>query len=441
MGLSAETGSYTKTKTGSGQSDTINLVDSNLTPKIIILRATAAGALGGFDTYCALGFGISDGTNEVAMNCQSTDNVGTTNTVTTASATRALMIGLPGSASMEANITNIAQGSFTITYTINISTQFRIAWEVIGGDDITNTAGGIASHFNDATTDVVKQFTPLTFQPDAIWFIDHGGVNIPGSVQQLFPSIGFASGPSSQMCMVGFSRDNIGTSRTARMLRTNRCNVQPSFDGGGNPIEFRSNEFLQFVNNGWEWTQRVGVVANRKFLYFAIKGGTWGVGHSTTRTTPGSQTLNVGFVPKLFMPFSVSSILTNTFENDCALTIGASDETRENSTLAVDKNNVATTEGGASVVETSVMQTTSGANPSAGPTITANPTVTDFADPNVVLNYPAGDSAARHFSYVVAGEPTPLPATPGVNHEPRLASTINDVTINSSVHDLLISPD
>lgn len=404
MGLFCETGTFKKTEVVTGDKRTITLANPALEPKLIILTVTHATDLASQDVEAGWSIGASNGAgSEISIGGSAKDNVPTTDSLGVGSNTSSTVLQIVGASNLQAVISAVAPGSFEITWLTNQSVQYQVGWQVWGGD-ITNVETGVATHTNVATADIDVTFNLTSFRPDAMMFFDPGAVNLPGSVANIFTGMGMAVSASSQAAMAQYSQDNVGTSRSAGMLRTDRCNIQTTFDGGGNPIELRSNEFKNFEDDGWTWIQRVGIAANRKFGWVAIKGGGWDVINGTVRTSPGTKLFPTPFKAGGMLLMSAGHNVGSAYANNFFSTIGMADGANQSSFLTGDKDNVPTSEGGASVTNSACLQLAANMNPGAGPTISSNGVLDSFNLADLRMSWAVGDSSAKQFAALISAE-------------------------------------
>jgi hypothetical protein len=400
MALQFETGVFTKDNSGVGNAvDTVTLADSSITPVIVILYSNGRTGTGGANANFCMGFGVSDGTNEVACSMAVEDGVSTSNSIREHSQ-HGLVVSIIGSAAVQGDITDLAAGAFDVTWSQNpAGTGYEIGYIVIGGVDITNTAGGIGQHSNSTTVDATISFTPLAFQPDFMIWLEADSNAVPGTGNGGAMTIGMADSDGNQIALAVMDQDALATTKTGRQQSVSRCNLNVSWTKVG----IRENEFSAFTATGWDWIQRLANASSRKFLYFACATGEQlKVVTGTTSTSATTKSYTTPGRPAGALLMGVNNVVTSGIADEAALTIGAMDGTSENSFLSVDDHNLGTSECGQSHQITGVHETTTGAVAAAGPTIDGLAVHDSFNATDFTLDWSDADSALREFGALVA---------------------------------------
>lgn len=229
--------------------------DANMseTPNAAMIIVTSATADGTLTATANMSIGVTDGTNHQVMGFRAADNVGTTDTDRTTSASAVIkMFGVSGSAidfeasfsqwlsdsgsgaGIEINITNAPSSAFLVTVYLFNATSVQV------GQYDTQTSNG--------TTRTIS----TSFAFDLGFFIN-SSTFIPDSGLFVTASVGVADTYMNQGMISYFDRPSEGTSDTAMGSSNNRIAGQPL----GSSYSW-ANELTAITSSNFEITQHIG---------------------------------------------------------------------------------------------------------------------------------------------------------------------------------------
>lgn len=332
MALSFECGSFTWPNTTASQ--TINLVNSSLTPKAVIMWTKGAGAAGFTATSrFSIGFGTRRGgsTQSGCVGIINIDNVATSDTARVRNTT--LLHVLSSTSATDYTITLDSFGAGTIGVTASSGTNANgdiIHYMVWGGADITDA--NVVDWTMDATAGA-EAITGVGFQPTAVFCLDSNLVSANAITAGL--SLGFgAASSSTQFASMISGADDADTMTSGMVwghgIINTRC-IARNQPGTGN--EDAGWDLDSFDSDG----ASLGVVnaptaTNNVDTFLFIKGGVWEAGTLAKDTDTGTDDftlVNTSLTPKgvvLFGANLVNSTWTNTNTDFC---VGSTDGTRE----------------------------------------------------------------------------------------------------------------
>lgn len=344
MSVLVEKGTFTKINTVATQ--TVNLSNSSLTPKAIILWGAQVTANGTYNEGLSWHYGFSDGTNDACMSWVSEDATDPTDTGNAHWSSAVINMYVPtdsGSTQARADLSSFAAGQFTLNWSINSSSSWVIHYMVIGGAGITNafvlnTTAGTTSTGN-------ASYNGVGFQGNFVHAIVG---SIAGATAQAINTlgagsfgaagyIGAATSSSARWCLGIADDDGInqggGTSTVAfRYYQNDKFLIAYNNNDGSVNCEA---DFVSFIPDGItiNWTDAPGATG-LTLAFLVIAGGTWDVGDFAGNNTTNNQTVSItsGATPRGLMIFSDGDTTTDsgaTGEAHCRITIGGTDGTNQ----------------------------------------------------------------------------------------------------------------
>lgn len=342
MTLLTETGTFTKPTSTGAQSQTINLVDSSLTPKFLILWTNGLTTTDGTYTEGVIwSYGFSDGTNDACQTMAALDNVTTQNEAYGWNNNAIIsVLSLTPAQVARADVTSFNAGNFVLNWSVNTTTTATVIHYIVGGGtDITNVS--VIQDTIDDTSTGNHSFSGsgTTFTPDFALIMtgteNGGGISINtlsvGADNAQF-NIGAARTASERYALVGRT-ESIGTSDTDMALLNNACISNQSRSTGD--IAF-TGDFVQFDDAAGggitiNITEAVNVTPTHLAFLF-IKGGAWTCGTFQQRSGTGTQDVNLAnpdVAPKLVSLSGINSDTINSAVDNNYIGVGASDGTRQ----------------------------------------------------------------------------------------------------------------
>ena len=351
MALDVEKGTFTKTTTTGTSSQQVNLSNSSLTPKIIILHTTGHTAFDAYTDDTRISYGYSDGTTS---NCQAyvLDESLRVERYTWRTDAIICLIDLASNAIVsQGTISGVAAGSFTINWSVQTDTNaLNIHYEVIGGSDITNVsiinvAIGDGSTGNHSYTGSGASWTPdfaLTMSSNE----GAAGIDtlIASGDRSIF-CIGAAKSTTQQW--VAYCRDEtFTTSDTDMYLNPSACLAACSTTAG--TVTFLAN-FVSFDNAaGGGITVNVTDAATQSLQrigFLLVKGGLWDCGAFQQRSGTGTQDVtytDAHVDTSMVFLAGINSASSATVVNNAYFGIGASDGTNEGASWWGNQNGLGT---------------------------------------------------------------------------------------------------
>ncbi len=319
-----------------------------------------------------------------------------------------------GGNALVATLSNIAAGSFDITYTANYAGH-SFAILVLGGADLNTKVAALSA--------AAKQTT--TFQPDAALFLWNIVAGSPNSAGGGYASLGFAerNGATGTMAVANQSQ---GTS--ARYQRTNKCiALLDSFSALSD-----ERSIVSWQTDGFTQNSAVGSA-----YYYAALGGVSTAGGVLTQPTgsPASVTLSPGFNPLALIVFSAGKTAGTTVVADQAgWTIGASDGVGSAGVWANEdlQANASPLHGATRFSNADILQFCD-APAGAASTITAKAQVTAWnrSSGDITLTWSTVDAVAREYMWLAVGRAATGPVEyedPCGITDPRIFATITTET-------------
>jgi hypothetical protein len=337
--LLVEKGTFTKRTTASPGTQTVNLVDSTLTPKVIWLWTSGQTTSNGtYEDHMLWSFGWSDTVNDVCESARWHETNENEAYVMRNDAIISIMSMTAGSEVSRADVSAVAAGSFTLNWSVQSDTNAMVVhYMVAGGTDITNVSAFQSTMQNTSTGNHSWNGTGTTFTPEfamtmAMQDVTSLAINtISNIVDNSQISVGAATGTSNQFVVVG--REETSTTSDASMhFWNNICigSINPTsgaFAYGGPFVSFNNAAGGGITVNITTAASNVNPVA-----FLLIKGGKWDVKTFQQPAATGTQNVTLTdstVTPKLVGLIGIGSATANANVANHYIGIGGSDGTRE----------------------------------------------------------------------------------------------------------------
>lgn len=417
MTLLTEKGTFTKTtSTSTPVSQQVTLVNSSLTPKIIILWTNGLTTSNGTyaeDALCS--YGWSDTANDV---CQST-TWSEANQGEAYALRNDAIINLFSTSLTEvskADISAVAAGSFTLNWSVQSDTSAMVIhYIVIGGTDITNVSAFTGTSVNTGTGNKSWNGTGTTFTPDFALMMNSPDATMAvntfyAAQSRSRPCIGAALSTSKKWAF-SFRGDTAATSGHRNTIQSTSClNGQQTGSGGLN----YSATFVSFDNAaGGGITLNVtdgSSTANGVAIGFLlVKGGKWDCNVFQQRSGTGTQDVlqtDSTVVPKVVSLFGVGTNSTSILPvpQHAYVCIGGSDGTREGNSWNGGKDAVNPWQTGRSNDTGKVFRNAATVATASSITTAAECDLIAMSTGQFTLDWTTADTTQRWMSYWSVGE-------------------------------------
>lgn len=389
---------------------TVTIPGMTTTPKVIILFASAVTNMS--DGY-RNSMGFADTTTEFqrAVGWSTQDAVSTSNSARVNSDQNIFRaIGDGGAEHVSLELTSVATGQFTVTYTANTATStYPIHGIALGGTDVTNVHVG---SFNSLTTTGTQDITAPGWTPDMLFFMSAGtGTTLNTPVDGARIGFGAASSNAKRSTSTVASRDNVGTSSTGRKDAVDKCLQILEVVGNVTSLSLEA-DLSQKLATGFRLSYSIAPATAQTIFYLAIKGGAWDVSTSTSATSTGNQTVTTPFQPKGLISWSVRANDAN-FNSHNIWNFGvASSSTAERSISTYDTNGVSPTINARSATETSVIRHITATSTGSSSTVTREAQLQSFNSTNFIINWStASTTPAFMHNIIVSDTSAAIPET------------------------------
>lgn len=313
MPVSFATGSFQKT--GSQTYPAAQSIPVGFQPKAMIIFGAASGTstLSGFTDNERPGLGWTTGaTANYALSWGYDDQTVVGALTNTFRRARNDYCYTHGSASATAyplmRCTGFTSTTGEFELDLNDTTAQRMFWVAIGGTDIQNAKAG--EFTCNTTTGNQSVTTGIGFQPDIVFFLTGNSPNLThptsgsSSTPHLNMAFGVAKSSTARASMCSSSLDGINPSQSSRRQRTDRCLML--FTEGTETIDAEA-DFVSMNAGGFTINWTVAPSVPQPIYYLAIKGGTWNVGATLSRTsavgTGTTAITGLGHTPKGLVMF------------------------------------------------------------------------------------------------------------------------------------------
>ena len=350
MTLLVEKGTFTKTtSTSTPVAQTITLVDSGLTPKLVILWTGEQTTEATYGASFLVSFGFSDGTTHA---CQTlTDENGQNINATAYSFNNNCILSLYSDAAAgtktqvsRCTISSFAAGQVNLSWSLQTDTSARVIHYIVaGGTDITNVK--VVNTTKQDTATGAHTWNGAGFQPDFVLAMI-GGENyttantiaVSDSTVGAGIGLGAAVSATKEFCTFCRTEPNAATADTDMNLHDNATLLTLDPAAG---TESYLADFTAFAADGVTMNVSNGATAAGELLSFLfVKGGSWDVGAFQQRSGTGTQdvTLPTNFDPAIVFLTGINSATANATVVNNYIGIGASDGTREGCIWSGDTN-------------------------------------------------------------------------------------------------------
>lgn len=423
MALQVEKGVFTaNTVTGD---QTVSLVDSGLTPKLVILWAAydTTEEILGADGIFSFGMGTNDSSAiQQAYICLFNDDAAGTSATVHDLNTDAVLKGLTADAidatatDYECTLVSFGAGQFVINFSNAPGSAIKIHYFVMGGSDISAAR---LFQFNPTTAVGTQDVTVNAGfgQPDLMIFASHGFTNNFAQDDARL-MLGFGNKALEQACMYMDFEDAANNMSLGNWFSAARC-ILLMTAAIAKDAEGSLSAVNQWPTDGFEitWNDQVALVG-AKVLCLAIKGTLLSkIGASEMLTAGSTQDLNLGSgTPKGALLMASEIALTdNTIDSTATdlggFFVGGTDGTREGGAGFVDDDAVGTSAASRFHTESKALQRhVQGGTGAATLEAEADSSIVGSA---VRLTYSNLAAVAADFIWLVVGQaPEALAATP-----------------------------
>lgn len=306
MALFRDCGTVDITTGAAGTTFTVTTTDPDagtFEPKFILFwftgRSDTIDAAGTANIHAGLGMAASTSSRR-AVAIESIDDVGTTDS-TRAQQSDCCIVEIAGAGADtvtgKVDLDAMLSTGFRLVVDDAFTAGRRVHWLALGGDDITNVELGNLT-LTAATGD--QSVTSLAFQPDCVIFIGAGyQSNTSADDTEAVLSFGVAAGTAAgdNACLVGATKDNVGTSITSSYCLDGESTS--SIDTDNSDSVNRRGRVTEFLSNGFTVNRSEGAVATGLY-YAAIKGPRFKLLTLTTETDTVTSiaVTGAGFQPK-----------------------------------------------------------------------------------------------------------------------------------------------
>lgn len=386
------------TKSTSGAPATQNVAHGlGETPKAIILWTIAktSATLGADYRF---GFGFSDGTNDKSVASSSLDNVNPTSSSRRIANKVITIVDPGGTVSAEADLQSMDATNFTLSWTTNNATAYRLHFIAIGGRRISSKVFG----WTMRTSTGNQAVTGVGFKPDVVIHAHVGS----GFTSSPPATSGSAALGLSAMDVNGgewanalFSTDGASSSDAQRYQRNDQSIVAI----GGSLSKTKEASFVSMDSDGFTMNYSTANSSASQVVSLALKGVSASAGTFTKTTaaaTASQQITGVTSIPRLVMLASVNNTATTSVVAHSRFGFGASDATTPGSLSFQDTDglNPSSTDG----VDRNIVLFQKLNNNTQ--TDDAEATVSSFDNGGFTLSWGINDAVATEFGYLALGE-------------------------------------
>ena len=403
MTIEVKTFSFDKSdSTSTPFNQTVTIPGMTTTPKVIILFASAVTNMS--DGY-RNSMGFADTTTEFqrAIGWSTQDAVSTTNTARVNSDQNIFRaIGDGGAEHVSLELTSVAAGEFTVTYTANTaSSTYPIHGIALGGTDVTNVHVG---SFNSLTTTGTQDITAPGWTPDMLFFMSAGtGTTLNTPVDGARMGFGVASSNAKRSTSTVASRAGVGTSSTGRKDAVDKCLQILEVVGNVTSLSLEA-DLSQKLATGFRLSYSIAPATAQTIFYLAIKGGAWDVSTSSSATSTGNQTITTPFQPKGLITWSVRANDAN-FNSHNIWNFGvASSSTAERSISTYDTNGVSPTVNARSATETSVIRHITATSTGSSSTVVREAQLSSFNASNFIINWSTASATTAFLHNIIVSD-------------------------------------
>jgi hypothetical protein len=414
MALEFECGSFTWPNTTAAQ--TINLVNTSLTPKAVIFWTTGPGATGfSAGSIYSMGFGTRRGgsTQSGCSGIFNADNVATSDLARVRNTT--LLHVLANATTTDYTITLNSFGTGTIAVTSSSGANSNgdtIHYMAFGGTDITDA--NVLNWLMDSNigTEVV---TGVGFQPNVMFALGPGTPTANSIVAGMGFSFGFASSPTEHAAFItqGDDADTM-TSGMSWNVNYRNDNVVLNVVANGSGTDARY-DLDSFDSDG----ATLGIPDTPAVLdsvcpMLFIQGGTWEAGQAAKDTDTGTDDFalsNAALTPVGVIMFGVNGNVANT--QTAAVThfaIGAMDAAGHEQAGGITGTEAINTANDRYWISTKAMVEITGNTP----TLTSSADFSSLSAGAFQLNWNVNGGTANLISYLAFGS-SPIAGQPSMS--------------------------
>jgi hypothetical protein len=321
-------GAIVKSTQTTGLPLTVNYAtDVGFRPKFMLFWGSNATSYNSFSQDPRFFMGFSDGTNNIAYCASSNDGTDTTDTAKGLYNSAILGIDYDNNLEFKANCT-FSDTGFSLIYSNNNNVASIINFVAIGGSTITNIKVGSFAQPTSATG--LFSVTDVGFSSDAVFLLPTQFATINSKTVNFGFSFG-AFNTSQEFSISGTDQDNVGTTVTRRISRSDRLITMLGSEPTGIHTVMKMADLSEITPTGFDLNydvnQATGATAGL-CGYAALKGIKCAIGKFTVASGTGIQTVtnsSISFKPLVMIFMSHGRVVqTNTTPlTECKLSIGA----------------------------------------------------------------------------------------------------------------------
>jgi hypothetical protein len=386
-------GNFTKITSGTTQNVAHGLGE---TPKAIILW-TAGKTNANLDANYRFGFGFSDGTTDKSVANSSLDNSNPTSSSRRIANKVITIIDSGGTVSAEADLQSMDSTNFTLSWSTNNATAYRLHFIAVGGRRVSAKVLGWTMRTSTGNQSV----TGVGFQPDVVLHAHAGSgftATPPSTSGSAALGLSAMDVNGGQWANAIFSTDGASSSDAQRYERGDQCVVAI----GGSLSKTKEASFVSMDSDGFTIDYSTASSSASQVISLALKGVSASAGTFTKTTaaaTASQQITGVTSIPRLVMLASVNNTATTSVAAHARFSFGASDVTTPGAVTFQDTDGLNPSSVDA-VDRTIVLHQKVNNNTQ---TDDAEATVSSFDQGGFTLSWGINDAVATEYGYVALG--------------------------------------
>ncbi len=336
--IANRTGEALKVFTGVFDKKTSNgtqaITGIGFTPKVLLCWYGGSTADDTWQDFLRRGFGAATSpTNRYACGDAAEEDLTTSNCQVIKSPAHVISIVSPsGSIEGEADLTSFDSDGFTLEWTNNNATAYKIHYLALGGTDEIEDAKIIS--FVTSTSNGQQSVTGAGFRPDSV--ICFGNTRINSQEDGVHVHGGILLGVTDGINHVGTQTFLLDASSTEQHART--TDIDGFLEGTTNtPGEDLHSEFVSMDDDGFTFNQiNAGPSPGYRIFALCIKGIYTNTKNfnSEVSTTGDKAYTGVGFQPIGLLTFGSTQSVDDAVATRGILSIGASDGTNDNALMS-----------------------------------------------------------------------------------------------------------
>ena len=391
------------------------------TPKAVIFWTE--GKTGDLSTpNVVFGFGATDGTMSRSIGMASQDGVNPSNASRRIAAKALTLVQWGEVLLAEADLSSWNATSFTLNWTTNNSTAYRIHFIAIGGTGVSAKVVEWAM----PTTTGNRTVSGVGFQPDVVIHANAGAIvgTVPVSTSSAALGLGVMDGSGNQWANTVFASDGAEPSGTQRGQQTDSCILAI---GSGLTVA-KEASWVSMNADGFTVNFTTAAASTNPMFSLALRGVTAKAGSfaKSTSTAPASQAVSgVGFQPSLLLLSSFQDVAQSVPVVNARYGLGASSGLTEGSSALQDTNGLSPTSvDGVDKVDKVFVKVNN-----STPAIDAQADMSSFNSGGFTLNWTTNDAVLTQLLYLaLAVAPVATPTSTPTNTPTSTPTTTPTLT-------------